>query len=86
MSRQQGAYCVDYADAFGLAVRGYDIASVDALVRRVEAAVVSQDPAARAEAAEMIRLTTFPIRFRGYHRRTVNRYLNQVMHELGARQ
>lgn len=60
---------------FLIALRGYDMKEVDALLAEVEAAVLSEDPARRALAAETLRQATFKIKWRGYDRMQVDGYL-----------
>ena len=67
---------------FTVALRGYDPAEVDAVVRRVHEALASDDPAVRASARAELAHTTFRVRLRGYDRRQVDEYLHRMQTQL----
>ncbi len=62
---------------FSIALRGYAINDVDALVRTVNRALGSEDPSAREAAASAVRA---PLRtsFRGYDRAQVDAWRERV--------
>jgi DivIVA domain-containing protein len=84
VAASEHTFVVDNVEAFGLAVRGYDVAAVDAFVQQTAAAVDSADQTVRARAIEEAQQVAFPVRFRGYQRGMVDRYVRQVLHELTA--
>src|SRR5437016_5218982 len=63
---------------FTVVLRGYDRAEVDAFVRRVNAAVESDNHEVRAGASQQLRQCTFSVRLRGYDRLQVDDYLHPV--------
>lgn len=63
---------------FTIALRGYDAAAVDAVVRRVHEALASDDPAVRAAARTELAHATFRVRLRGYDRGQVDEYLRHL--------
>ncbi|MEV4626125.1 DivIVA domain-containing protein [Micromonospora sp. NPDC049523] len=60
---------------FVRAMRGYDVGQVDAVVRRVRAALESDSEVQRALARDEIRQVSFSVGLRGYDRSQVNDYL-----------
>ncbi|GAA2366690.1 DivIVA domain-containing protein [Dactylosporangium salmoneum] len=68
---------------FARVLRGYDMAAVDRLVEQVEGALAAGNAGARAEAAAAVRNAAFALKFGGYDRHEVDRYLEQAARELG---
>jgi DivIVA domain-containing protein len=67
---------------FDVTLRGYEPAAVDRLVAQVEQALTSGNATTRAGAAAAVRQAAFPVKFRGYSRVQVDRYLEQKAREL----
>jgi DivIVA domain-containing protein len=63
---------------FTVVLRGYDIATVDAVVQRAHEVLASDSPAVRASARAELEHTAFRVRFRGYDRMQVDEYLRQA--------
>lgn len=63
-------------------LRGYDIAEVDAMMRRIEQALASTDPASRASVRADLNNPAFLVRMRGYDRVQVDEYLRRVVDRL----
>ncbi|MBE1490557.1 DivIVA domain-containing protein [Plantactinospora soyae] len=70
---------------FIVALRGYDMKQVRALLRQGEAALASDSPAERAAAAEALRRPTFTVRLRGYDRQQVEAYIGLLAERLAPR-
>ncbi|GAA3208605.1 DivIVA domain-containing protein [Dactylosporangium siamense] len=67
---------------FAVVLRGYDITAVDDLVEQVGGALQSGSATARAEAADVVREAVFAVKFRGYARHEVDRFLQQAARDL----
>nr|BFE59838.1 hypothetical protein GCM10020063_043640 [Dactylosporangium thailandense] len=67
---------------FDVVLRGYDVAAVDRLVEQVGRALTSGSVTARAAAAAAVRQAVFAVKFRGYARHQVDRFLQQAAREL----
>ena len=63
---------------FVRALRGYDPAQADRLLRTAEQAAMSDDPHVRAEMARTLRDTELPVVWRGYERDAVDAYTEMV--------
>ena len=63
---------------FTIALRGYDPAEVDAVVRRAHEALASDDPAVRASARAELARAALRVRLRGYDRGQVDEYLRHL--------
>lgn len=72
----------EHTAEFDMALRGYDVASVDRLVEQVGRALASGSAKARAEAAVAVREAVFAVKFRGYARHQIDRFLQQAAREL----
>ncbi|MFC6021257.1 hypothetical protein ACFP2T_34420 [Plantactinospora solaniradicis] len=70
---------------FTIALRGYDMNEVRALLRQGEAALASDSPAERAAAAEALRRPTITVRLRGYDRTQVENTLGLLVDRLAPR-
>jgi DivIVA domain-containing protein len=67
---------------FTTVLRGYDPAEVDAMLKRVKAALASADPAMRASVRAELDRVTFPVRLRGYDRAEVDEHLRKLVDRL----
>ena len=67
---------------FTVVLRGYDPDEVDAIIRRIEQAQASIDPALRATVRAELSHPTFRIRMRGYDRPQVDDYLRRAIDKL----
>lgn len=67
---------------FTVVLRGYDQAEVDALMRRLEKALASTDPALRASVRAELNQPEFRVRMRGYDREQVDEYLRRAIDRL----
>jgi DivIVA domain-containing protein len=67
---------------FTVVLRGYDTAEVDAMLRRVQQALASPDPATRASVRSALNEPAFRIRLRGYDRNEVDDYLRRAVDRL----
>ncbi|GAB3140376.1 hypothetical protein GCM10027290_11090 [Micromonospora sonneratiae] len=74
---------MDSLPDFTIVLRGYDIAQVDAVVRRAAEARVSGDPALRAAVLSELREVSLPVKLRGYDRFQVDDHLRRVTDLLG---
>jgi len=70
---------------FLIVLRGYDIAEVDALISRADAALGSADPATRAAVARELLGPGLRIRLRGYDRLQVDKRLAALADQLSTR-
>ena len=67
---------------FSIVLRGYDMATVDALVQRAYIALASTDPARRVATRAALLDPTVPIALRGYDRFEVDEHLRQLASRL----
>jgi DivIVA domain-containing protein len=67
---------------FTTVLRGYDAGEVDAMLRRVQEALASADPAARASVRAALDHVAFSVRMRGYDRTQVDEYLRKAVDRL----
>jgi DivIVA domain-containing protein len=67
---------------FTVVLRGYDPEEVDAVLRRVKAALASTDPAMRAAVRTELDQPGFRVRMRGYDRSEVDDYLRKAFDRL----
>ena len=67
---------------FAVVLRGYDPKAVNALAEQVGRALESGSATARAEAAAAVRQAVFAVKFRGYERHEVDRFLQQAARDL----
>ncbi|MGX6607048.1 DivIVA domain-containing protein [Micromonosporaceae bacterium Da 78-11] len=67
---------------FMTALRGYDMAQVEALLKHVDDALASGSEAHRATAREMIEAVQFRQRFRGYARHEVDQAVKERLQQL----
>ncbi|HYN93332.1 MAG TPA: DivIVA domain-containing protein [Pilimelia sp.] len=70
------------AGPFLVALRGYDMAQVDAVLTRADDALASGSEALRATAREELQSVQFRQRFRGYARHEVDRAVGQRLQQL----
>ena len=68
---------------FDVVLRGYDPAVVDALVRRANDALASDDAGTRATARAALGTAAVPVVLRGYDRLQVDDQPRQLASELG---
>jgi len=67
---------------FTVALRGYDIAEVEAMLERIRKAAASTDQALRASVREELNQPAFRTRLRGYARIEVDDYLRRAVDRL----
>jgi len=65
-----------------IALRGYDMRQVDALLAQADVALASDSETLRASARDALRKATFNQRLRGYARREVDAAVLQRLHAL----
>jgi len=70
------------AGPFMTAIRGYDMAQVDAVLKQADEALASGSEALRATARAVIQDVQFRERFRGYARHEVDRAVRQRLQQL----
>jgi DivIVA domain-containing protein len=69
-------------DIFDMALRGYAVDEVDALVERAEAALATRDTVLRLSARDALRAANLNTSLRGYHRGQVVLFLEALAREL----
>jgi len=67
---------------FTVVLRGYDVATVDAMLERVRRAIASTDAAVRASVRGELNHPALPVRLRGYDRAEVDEYLRRAIDRL----
>jgi DivIVA domain-containing protein len=67
---------------FTVVLRGYDTGEVDAMLKQVQKALASADPASRASVRTQLDHPEFHIRLRGYDRIEVDDYLRKAIDRL----
>ena len=67
---------------FTVVLRGYDTGEVDAMLKRVQDALASADPALRASMSRELDHFEFHVRLRGYDRGEVDAYLRKAIDRL----
>lgn len=67
---------------FTVVLRGYDTGEVEAILKRIQNALASADPAMRASVRMELDHPTFHIRLRGYDRIEVDEYLRKAVDRL----
>ncbi|HEX6685959.1 MAG TPA: DivIVA domain-containing protein [Candidatus Limnocylindrales bacterium] len=67
---------------FTVVLRGYDTGEVDAMLKRIQSALASTDPAARASVRKQLDHPAFNARLRGYDRSEVDDYLRRAIDRL----
>jgi DivIVA domain-containing protein len=67
---------------FTVVLRGYDTGEVDGLLKRIQQALASMDPAVRASARAELDHPALRVRLRGYDRAEVDDYLRQAVDRL----
>lgn len=63
---------------FAVVVRGYDRNEVKAVLERIEAALVANDPFQKAAVEQELERTRFTVRLRGYDRAQVDDFLSRM--------
>ncbi|MFC7546621.1 DivIVA domain-containing protein [Plantactinospora sp. GCM10030261] len=71
------------AESFTVALRGYDMKQVDALLAQADEALAGDSGVARAAARHALQTTTFTVRLRGYARAEVTEAVTRRMRSLG---
>ena len=71
------------ASPFMIALRGYDMRQVDALLTQADQALASNSETLRSSARNALRTTTFRQRLRGHARREVHDAVAQRLRALG---